>query len=170
MIAEGDRIYVEDLLFSGWGSVKFIIPGEMFGIQLQMEQPDSDGHYIKRVGIEHIKQSPKGITASSQIELQDDAVVLAESTAETLNLKVGQSYLLSRSAYSNSKSSNTCYVYRVGDGKLLGCHPKTYFINWRQFKGELPVVSEEKADPAGLEVMKDAIENESIEQLSLFDF
>ncbi|MDA2113122.1 hypothetical protein PDN20_28330 [Bacillus cereus] len=169
MIAEGDRIYVEDLLFSGWGSVKFIIPGEMFGIQLQMEQPDSDGHYIKRVSIEHIKQGPDSNTATSQIELQDDAVVLAESTVETLNLRVGQSYLLSKSKYSKSKSSN-CYVYRVADGKFLGCHPKKCFINWRQFDGELPVVSKEKVDAAGLEVMKDAIENESIEQLSLFDF
>ncbi|MEK6185678.1 hypothetical protein VS837_29185, partial [Klebsiella pneumoniae] len=101
-------------------------------IQLQMEQPDSDGHYIKRVGIEHIKQCPNSNTAASQIELQDDAVVLAESTAETLNLRVGQSYLLSKSKYSKSKSSN-CYVYRVADGKFLGCHPKKYFINWRQF-------------------------------------
>lgn len=170
MVAEGDRIYVEDLLFSGWGAVKFIIPGEMFGIQLQMEQPDSDGHYIKRVGIEHIKQGPNDDPAASQIELQDDAVVLAESTAETLNLKSGQSYLLSRSKYSKSESSNTCYVYRVDDGKFLGCHLRECFINWRQFDGELPVVSEGKADPAVLEVMKDAIENESIEQLSLFDF
>lgn len=170
MIAEGDRIYVEDLLFSGWGSVKFIIPGEMFGIQLQMEQPDSDGHYIKRVGIEHIKQGPNGNTAASQIELQDEAVVLAESTAETLNLKVGQSYLLSRSKYSNSESSNTCYVYRVDDGKFLGCYLRECFINWRQFDSGVLVVSVEKADPAVLEVMKDDIENESIEQLSLFDF
>lgn len=170
MIAEGDRVFVEDLLFSGWGLVKFIIPGEMFGIQLQMEHPDSDGHYIKRVGIEHIKQGPNDDPAASQIELQDDAVVLAESTVESLNLKAGQSYLLSRSTYSNSESSNTCYVYRVDDGKFLGCHPKMHFINWRQFDSELPVVSEEKADPAVLEVMKDVIENESIEQLSLFDF
>ncbi|KIQ88523.1 hypothetical protein RW25_07010 [Bacillus sp. L_1B0_8] len=170
MIAEGDRIYVEDLLFSGWGSVQFIIPGEMFGIQLQMEQPDSDGHYIKRVGIEHIKQGPNGDPVASQIELQDDAVVLAESTVETLNLKVGQSYLLSRSKYSNSESSNTCYIYRVGDGKFLGCHLRECFVNWRQFDGGVPVVSEEKADPVVLEVMKDATENELIEQLSLFDF
>ncbi|MEB9094972.1 hypothetical protein P4H86_30490, partial [Bacillus cereus] len=139
-------------------------------IQLQMEQPDSDGHYIKRVGMEHIKQGPKDGSVVSQIELEDKAVVLAESTVETLTLKVGQSYLLSRSKYSNSKSSNNCYVYRVDDGKPLGCYPKKYFINLRQFEGEPPVISEKKAGPAVLEVMKDATENELIKQLSLFDF
>ncbi|EOO65503.1 hypothetical protein ACQVPJ_26280 [Bacillus mycoides] len=65
MIVEGDRVYVEDLLFSGWGSVDFVIPCEMFGIQLKMEQPDSDGHYIQRVGMEHIKKSPDGEMAAS---------------------------------------------------------------------------------------------------------
>lgn len=149
MIAQGDRIFVEDLLFSGWGTVDFVIPGEMFGIQLRMEQPDSDGHYIHRVGMEHIKQSPQGEMAAAQIELQDEAVVIAESTINTLNLRIGQKYLLSKSKYAHSESSKNCYVYRVSDGKFLGCHPQSSFIEWRWFDGN---VSEEN------------------EQLSLFDF
>lgn len=57
----------------------------MFGIQLRMEQPDSDGHYIHRVGREHIKQGPQEEMAAAQIDLQDEAVVIAESTINTLN-------------------------------------------------------------------------------------
>ncbi|MCU5595069.1 hypothetical protein [Bacillus mobilis] len=152
MIIEGDRVYVEDLLFSGWGEVEFIIPNEMFGIQLKMEQPDSDGHYIHRVGVDHIKQGPSEEMAASQIELKDEAVVIAESTINTFNLKVGKKYLLSTSKYANSKSNKNCYVYRVSDGKFLGCHPQSSFIEWQWFDGDVSSVLEEN------------------EQLSLFDF
>jgi len=169
MIAQGDRIFVEDLLFSGWGTVDFVIPGEMFGIQLRMEQPDSDGHYIHRVGMEHIKQSPQEEMAAAQIELQDEAVVIAKSTINTLNLKVGHKYLLSTSKYSNSKSNKNCYVYRVSDGKLLGCHPQSSFIEWRWFDGGVSAALEEEVflPPVKAEI---APEIEVVEQLSLFDF
>lgn len=163
MITEGDRIYVKDLLFSGWGTVDFVIPGEMFGIQLRMEQPDSDGHYIHRVGVDHIKQSPSEEMAASQIELQDEAVVIAESTINTLNLKVGHKYLLSTSKYANGKSNKNCYVYRVSDGKFLGCHPQSSFIEWQWFDGDASYVIEEQ------EACSPPVK-EKVEQLSLFDF
>ncbi|HGH7177561.1 TPA: hypothetical protein ACJMKJ_005205 [Bacillus wiedmannii] len=170
MIAQGDRIFVEDLLFSGWGTVDFVIPGEMFGIQLRMEQPDSDGHYIHRVGMEHIKQSPQEVMAAAQIELQDEAVVVAESTINSLNLKEGYTYLLSTSKYANSKSNKNCYVYRISDGKFLGCHPQSSFIEWRWFDGDVSTVLKEEVvfmPPVKAEI---APEIEIAEQLSLFDF
>ncbi|EEL13825.1 hypothetical protein bcere0016_56190 [Bacillus cereus 95/8201] len=170
MINEGDRIYVEDLLFSGWGKVEFIIPNEMFGIQLKMEQPDSDGHYIHRVGINHIKKNPSEEMAASQIELQDEAVVIAESTIKTLNLKIGHKYLLSTSKYANSKSNKNCYVYRVSDGKFLGCHPRSSFIEWRWFDGDVSSVIEETVSCSPVVPVEVVPLIEENEQLSLFDF
>ncbi|MCU5196463.1 hypothetical protein OCE52_16800 [Bacillus mobilis] len=163
MITEGDRVFVEDLLFNGWGTVDFVIPGEMFGIQLRMEQPDSDGHYIQRVGMEHIKQSPQEEMAAAQIDLKDEAVVVAESTINTLNLKIGHKYLLSTSKYAHSQSSKNCYVYRISDGKFLGCHPQNSFIEWQWFDENASYVIEEK------EVSLPPVK-EKVEQLSLFDF
>ncbi|ANT39983.1 hypothetical protein AWW71_05000 [Bacillus cereus] len=170
MIAEGDRVFVEDLLFKGWGTVDFVIPGEMFGIQLRMEQPDSDGHYIHRVGREHIKQGPQEEMAAAQIDLQDEAVVIAESTINTLNLKIGHKYLLSASKYDTSPSNRNCYVYRVNDGKFLGCHPKSSFIAWRWFDGDVSTVLEKEAACSPLVLVEVAPEIEKAEQLSLFDF
>lgn len=170
MIAEGDRIYVEDLLFSGWGLVDFVIPGEMFGIQLRMEQPDSDGHYIHRVGMEHIKQSPNVEMAAAQIDLQDEAAVIAESTINTLNLRIGQKYLLGKSKYAHSESSKNCYVYRVSDGKFLGCHPQRHFIDWRWFDGDVSAGLEDRAVCSPIIEVEIAPEIEKDEQLSLFDF
>ncbi|TSI19913.1 hypothetical protein FOT98_08965 [Bacillus sp. HY001] len=169
MIAQGDRVYVEDLLFSGWGSVDFVIPGEMFGIQLRMEQPDSDGHYIHRVGMEHIKQSPNVEMAAAQIDLQDEAVVIAESTINTLNLRIGQKYLLSKSKYAHSESSKNCYVYRVSDGKFLGCQPQRSFIEWRWFDGDVSTVLDEAAMCSPSVEVEIVPKIEKAEQLSLFD-
>lgn len=170
MIAEGDRVFVEDLLFNGWGTVDFVIPGEMFGIQLRMEQPDSDGHYIHRVGIEHIKQSSHEEMAAVQVDLQDEAVVVAESTINTLTLRVGQKYLLGKSKYAHSESSKNCYVYRISDGKFLGCHPQRSFIDWRLFDGDVSSVLEEELACSPPVLVEVAPEIEKAEQLSLFDF
>ncbi|HDR5274813.1 TPA: hypothetical protein QCS28_002013 [Bacillus thuringiensis] len=170
MIAEGDRVYVEDLLFSGWGSVECIIPNEMFGIQLRLEQPDTDGHYIQRVGIEHIKNAPHEKSAASQIELQDDPIVLAESSISSLNLKEGASYLLSTSKYMRGSPSLNCYVYSVADRKFLGCRPRDHFINWRVMdrNEEMTELEIEVSEIAELTI--GVSYEKANEQLSLFDF
>ncbi|MDI6677044.1 hypothetical protein QMA02_14455 [Bacillus wiedmannii] len=169
MVAEGDRVYVEDLLFSGWGLVECIIPNEMFGIQLRLEQPDTDGHYIQRVGIEHIKNAPNEKSAASQIELQEDPIVLAESSISSLNLKEGTSYLLSASKYMQGASSQNCYVYRIEDRKFLGCHPKSCFGNWRVFDDKEVLEETKEENSIIVEVVSNVDQENLGEQLSLFD-
>ncbi|MGG1147644.1 hypothetical protein [Bacillus wiedmannii] len=170
MIAEGDRVYVEDLLFSGWGSVECIIPNEMFGIQLRLEQPDTDGHYIQRVGIEQIKNGSIEKNADSQIELHDEPIVLAESSISSLNLKEGASYLLSTSKYMRGVHSQNCYVYRVVDRKFLGCRPRENFINWRVMDRNEEITELEIEVSEIAELTIDVSCEKANEQLSLFDF
>ncbi|MGG1340142.1 hypothetical protein ABE244_06090 [Bacillus toyonensis] len=170
MVAEGNWVYVEDLLFSGWGLVECIIPNEMFGIQLRLEQPDTDGHYIQRVGIEHIKNAPNEKSAASQIELQDDPIVLAESSISSLNLKEGASYLLSTSKYMRGSPSLNCYVYSVADRKFLGCRPKEHFINWRVMARNEEITELEIEVSEIAELTIDVSCEKANEQLSLFDF
>jgi len=46
----GDRVYVETVLFSGWGTVTNYYPSEpFFPIEIELDEGDSDGHRIKRV-------------------------------------------------------------------------------------------------------------------------
>jgi hypothetical protein len=47
----GDRIYVRTLLFEGWATVTGVFPGELYPIQVTLDEPDGDGHRIKRVSI-----------------------------------------------------------------------------------------------------------------------
>ncbi|WP_229193808.1 hypothetical protein [Bacillus cereus] len=102
--------------------------------------------------------------------MQDEAVVIAESTINTLNLKVGHKYLLSTSKYANSKSNKNCYVYRVNDGKFLGCHPQSSFIEWRWFDGDVSSTVEGEVACSPPVKLGTASEIEKNEQLSLFGF
>jgi hypothetical protein len=51
VVKQGDRIYVRTLLFEGWAVVTDVFPGELFPIQVTLDEPDGDGHRIKRVSI-----------------------------------------------------------------------------------------------------------------------
>jgi hypothetical protein len=50
-VRPGDRIYVRTLLFEGWAVVTDVFPGELYPIQVALDEPDGDGHRIKRVSI-----------------------------------------------------------------------------------------------------------------------
>lgn len=43
------RIKVETPLFAGWATVNEYFPGELFPIQITLDQPDEHNHAIKRV-------------------------------------------------------------------------------------------------------------------------
>jgi hypothetical protein len=45
-----DRIYVKNELFEGWATITEYFPGEMLPIQIELDEPDGDGHKVKRVG------------------------------------------------------------------------------------------------------------------------
>jgi hypothetical protein len=50
-----NRIYVKTPLFEGWATIIEYFPQEQFfPLQIQLDEPDEDGHSYKRVGREHI--------------------------------------------------------------------------------------------------------------------
>jgi hypothetical protein len=44
-----DRIYVKTDMFEGWATIIEYFSGEIFPIQIELDEPDSDGHAVKRV-------------------------------------------------------------------------------------------------------------------------
>lgn len=56
MVNKGDRVFVESFYFKGWATVFEIFPGEMFSIQVELDEPDEDGHRMKRVEPDEIKR------------------------------------------------------------------------------------------------------------------
>ncbi|MFE8701034.1 hypothetical protein ACFYKX_10435 [Cytobacillus sp. FJAT-54145] len=55
LLKPGDLVTVQTPMFQGDGVVFAIFPKERFPIQLELTQPDGDGHAMKRVAWAEIK-------------------------------------------------------------------------------------------------------------------
>lgn len=44
----GDKVYVNSFMYEGKATIMEIITGNIFPIQVELDEPDSDGHRIKR--------------------------------------------------------------------------------------------------------------------------
>jgi hypothetical protein len=50
-----NRIYVKTPLFEGWATiVEYFLNEPFFPLQIELDEPDDDGHSYKRIGREHI--------------------------------------------------------------------------------------------------------------------
>jgi hypothetical protein len=50
-----NRVYVETELFQGWATIIEYFQNEpFFPIQIELDEPDEDGHTYKRISREHI--------------------------------------------------------------------------------------------------------------------
>lgn len=155
MIAVGERIYVKDLLFEGHAIVKHIVPREIFGIQIELEQGDQDGHRIFRVSNEQVIKS----TCYSPKQYE-----IGTSIVKTVNLKVGDQYILKTQSQYTLKTKirkivTHYYVYRLHDEKFLGSYEVSCFKNVKPYLGKHQEPQQEK--PKEIQPMK-------FEQLSLF--
>ena len=45
-----ERVYVKSELFEGWATFIEYFSGEIFPTQVELDEPDCDGHPVKRVG------------------------------------------------------------------------------------------------------------------------
>jgi hypothetical protein len=45
-----DRIYVKTELFEGWATIIEYFPNEIYPIQVELNEPDADGHSLKHIG------------------------------------------------------------------------------------------------------------------------
>lgn len=72
---EGERIHVKSKSFKGMATILYIAPGEFYPVQVEMDQPDEDGHKIQRITwVEIIKQSEE-VKPSSKASLLRDAMI-----------------------------------------------------------------------------------------------
>lgn len=56
----GDRVKVNSFLYKGEGTVRYIEKAELFNhdfspIQVEMDEPDGDGHRMKRFNLKEVK-------------------------------------------------------------------------------------------------------------------
>lgn len=53
----GDKVFVTSSMYEGYATIMEIITGNILPIQVEMDEPDSDGHRIKRFAYGEVKKA-----------------------------------------------------------------------------------------------------------------
>ena len=88
-LVEHAEVFCESAMFSGPGVIDSIFPEEYFGIQVLMNEPDPDGHRLKRFSQEEVK--PLDEHPIDQPFLAPGVKMIARAEGETIgNIKAGE--------------------------------------------------------------------------------
>lgn len=161
---EGERIHVRTKDRDGMATILYIAPGEMYPVQVEMDEPDSDGHKIMRIGwievaTETQEAADTGITFK---DAADPTKYLGEvaTTKPPYRFGIGQQFALGVVAfpgvYKPGATAKSFYVYDAQTLNFRGCMPANMFKVLGLFE---EVAAEEVIEEPFVE-----------EQLSLFDF
>ena len=116
-LVESNSVYCESTMFSGPGVIDCIFPEEYFGIQVLMNEPDPDGHRLKRFSLQEVK--PLESHPTEQPILAPGVKMIATATSASIgNLKTGEQYLIQVSTY--SKNPHQVNIYDPHTERHLG--------------------------------------------------
>jgi|GEM_PF-4684968 len=183
---EGERINVRTKSFGGMGTILYIAKGEFYPVQVEMDEPDEDGHKIQRITwVEIVKQSEEVKPLSTGITFKgydDPQRYVGEVVKEIAGytFKMGQQFILGvitfPGVYKAGAVTTSFYVYIPETMQFKGCMPADTFQIIRPYTDEQSVrKAQETAQkwsqgdgniPAAVEI----VGNMKYEQLSLLDF
>lgn len=171
----GERIQVKTRNFEGYGTVMYIAPGEIYPVQIEMDQADPDGHKIQRIAFHEIvsEHAAEITTAAVVFAGPDDpqqyvGQVIQEQKG--YSFKNGQKLILGVVSYPGTFKPGTAknfYAYCMESQRFMGCMPATMF----QING--PYIPETIEQPVSLPDMKELPFIEPMiesRQMSFFDF
>jgi hypothetical protein len=129
-LVERTEVFCESAMFSGPGVIDNIFPEEYFGIQVLMNEPDPDGHRLKRFAREEVKLLEEH--PSDQQVLAPGVKMIATAAGEPIgNIKTGEQYLIQVSTY--SKNPQQINIYDPQTERHLGGCSKIHFQDIRNF-------------------------------------
>lgn len=161
---EGERIHVRTKDRDGMATILYIAPGEMYPVQVEMDEPDGDGHKIMRIS---------WIEVATETQEPADNGIIFEDAADTTKylgeviktkppyrFEIGQQFALGvitfPGVYKPGTVAKSFYVHDAQTLKFRGCMPANMFKVLGLFE---EVATEEVIEEPFIE-----------EQLSLFDF
>lgn len=164
----GERIQVQTKSFKGMATILYIAPGEYYPVQVEMDEPDPDGHKIYRVASHEIvdelpakNETPIAVETSGDPEQLIGEVVQEESG---YSFRKGQRFLLEK----RKPESLVYYIYEQETNKFRGCMPLSMFNILSAFESLEPLKTKQEAE----ETVESFIVQEELryEQMSLLDF
>lgn len=134
----GERIFVETPAFEGMATINYISPGEIFPIQIELDNPDQHGHKIKRVSEQEIKDQSTQVTNTEDEKPNCDSVLQLAKVRrryKKYKFKIGEHYIVGPTRQNNGTHF---YVYGPDDGRFKGCMPTDMFLIVSAHNGPLP--------------------------------
>lgn len=129
-LVEQTEVFCESDIFHGAGVIDCIFPEEHYGIQVLMNDPDQDGHRLKRFSRQEVK--PLESHQPEQPVLAPGVKMVATAAGEPIgSIKTGESYLIQLSTY--SKNPHQVNIYDPHTEKHLGGCSDTYFQDIREY-------------------------------------
>ena len=129
-LAESNPVYCESSMFSGPGVIDSIFPEEYFGIQVLMNEPDPDGHRLKRFSLQEIK--PLENYQPEQPVLAPGVKVIATAAGSSIgSIMPGEQYLIQVSTY--SKNPQQVNIYDPQNERHLGGCSMIHFQDIREY-------------------------------------
>ncbi|MHC8523955.1 hypothetical protein ACPJHQ_25890 [Rossellomorea sp. H39__3] len=128
-LAENMDVYCETSSYSGAGILHAIIPGEMYAFQVLLEEPDADGHRLKRFARHEIWTEAKQETI-----LQPGEKMLGTRNNET--------FIITRSPYADN--GKQVHYYDPHTNKMRGGCPVSEFTDIKPY--DIDQIPQKKID------------------------
>jgi hypothetical protein len=120
MLVEGMEVMVKSFLVSGKGKIKSIQEDPLYPVQVELNEPDADGHKVYRFNSTEI--TPLEVEKKEEAIEEDQA---PEIQAVKLDKIIGGYSLKVGECFTAKQKGKSYYIYE--DGKLRGCFPVKYF-------------------------------------------
>lgn len=160
----GERVNVDTENFKGMATILYIFPGEIYPVQVGMDQGDADGHRIHRIMSREIVHGSRKETAGISFEGPDDpqryiGEVVQEH--EGYAYRKGQQFILGVVKYPGTFKAGPAtsfYVYELESLAFSGCMPADMFIVLGPYEAGQIVRKAPESVPAEPKVEEKAIE------------
>ncbi|MFS8189508.1 hypothetical protein ACMG4J_22630 [Rossellomorea marisflavi] len=117
-LVENMDVYCETATYTGEGIIHAIIPGEMFGYQVLLSEPDEDGHRVKRFARHEIRTDQKEET-------------IPEPDEKMLGTRNNETYIITRSPYADN--GKQVHYYDPHTNKMRGGCSLSEFTDIKPF-------------------------------------
>ncbi|MCP3742729.1 hypothetical protein [Rossellomorea sp. BNER] len=129
-LVENQPVYCESSLFSGNGKVNCILQNEMFGVQVLMDEPDPDGHRLKRFAIHEVRPFNEKKNINSEPVLEPGTMMMANAGVDiTKRLSKGQLFFINQ--HPDKRQPRQIFLYDPHTENPVGGCPLDHLENIR---------------------------------------
>lgn len=181
-LQEGQRVHVQTKNFSGLATILYIAQGEIYPVQVELDQGDGDGHRIQRIMSREIVHEPAEENAGISFNAPDDPQQYIGEVVDAshgFGFDLGAQYILGVIKYPGVYKpgpATSFYLYDPENKSFRGCMPGSMFKVIGPYEDCPDVTKEHKSlsnEPETFEKPVEAFiipEEVNYQQMSLLDF